>query len=613
MALCLLTVGLWFGSAQAQEPGTDKVRNRRAKQASTDTPPNIVIGPARDFTVICAGKTYKIEARTTGVEDEYLVRADEKSWSSIALVFGRCLSWQRRKLVVDNGQRLVVSLGQTDLPSEVGGRHLDVVSRMIGRHPYIPISCLEDLLGVRVTMNEKACQGWIDPKISSVRLEGDGRKPDLVVTSNYPVTFKTFTLKQPDRYVIDVAGGVLDTPSLRVNHPELGDIRLGQFTLGPAISRIVIPNVPGLKVTNPTGGAAKQLVFKLELPEVNSQNVTYSQQRLVDYSVEPIANGSRLQLVFSGPIQYEWTRLIPPDNRFFLDLTDVVLMGTKRVINVDSSYVKSVRISQNALKPRPITRAVIDLKKAALARVAAGNKPNSLILEVCHSDVEPSMTLLKGYGSTVAPVAEGTSGATGGGSLGGTGIICIDPGHGGSDPGAVHRGSRLTEKEVTFDICMRLAKILRTRGWKVLLTRETDRDVSWAGSSASEELWARVKVANEGQADVFVSIHCNAAANSAAQGTSCHVYKRADKVLAQELQPHLVAAAGCPDRGIQLDRFYVLVHSRMPSVLVETAFISNSEEAAQLAKPEFRQRVAEGLADGLGNYAAKYIKGSADK
>jgi len=141
-----------------------------------------------------------------------------------------------------------------------------------------------------------------------------------------------------------------------------------------------------------------------------------------------------------------------------------------------------------------------------------------------------------------------------------------------------------------------------------VMTRDDDRDVSWAGSSAREELGARVQIANDLAADVFVSVHCNASVNSAVKGTSLHTFKGSDSLLAEELHPTLVAAAGRPDRGIQKDRFYVLAHSRMPAVLVETAFLSNSEEARLLGTPEYRQQLAEALADGLGRYASRYLK-----
>jgi len=307
-----------------------------------------------------------------------------------------------------------------------------------------------------------------------------------------------------------------------------------------------------------------------------------------------MADGQRVVLQFSGPVQYEWSRLLPPDHRFFLDLPQAVLVGPKQEVQLDGDFVRSVRVSQFEAEPRPVTRVVVDLEQAAETRVALGETPNSLVLEIRHRTIEPSMAMLKGYGTTSFPSAGG--------------VICLDPGHGGSDPGAVNRSLGLMEKEVTLDICLRLAKILRARGWNVVMTRDDDRDVSWAGSSAREELGARCKIANDMGADVFVSVHCNASVSAAVNGTSVHAYKRSDHVLAQELHAPVVSASGRPNRGIQKDRFYVLAHSKMPAILIETAFLSNPEEGRLLGSPDYRQRLAEAMADGLGRYASRFLR-----
>jgi N-acetylmuramoyl-L-alanine amidase len=491
-------------------------------------------------------------------------------------------------------ERFELGLGQEKLPEAAGGRQLDVPGRMVDGVPHVPLSALEDLLGARCTLSVDGTKGWFEPLITSVRLEGDGRKPKLVIRSSAPLTFKTFRLRQPDRYVIDLAGGVLDTPSLRVTHPELGDIRLGQFKLGSAVTRVVIPAVPGLSIVAPAAAPSREIAFELGLQDVAAPAQDFPVQKVTEMRVEPMASGQRVILQFSGPVQYEWTRLLPPDNRFFLDVPQAILVGPKQDVRVGGEYLRSVRISQFEAEPRPVTRVVVDLEQAADTRLAPGETPNSLVLEIRHQTIEPSMAMLKGYGTTSFPAAGG--------------VVCLDPGHGGSDPGAVNPNLGITEKEVNLDICLRLARILRSRGWNVVMTRDDDRDVSWAGSSAREELGARVRIANDLGADALISVHCNASVSASVNGTSLHAYKRSDHVLAQELHPSLAVASGRRDRGVQKDRFYVLAHSKMPAVLIETAFISNPEEGRLLGSPEYRQRLAEALADGLGRYASRSLR-----
>jgi len=559
-------------------------------------PQRAAVGPPRPLILQVGASTVPLRARSTGVEDELLVPASDPALARLGPFFEAEVQWlpSQRLSVRRGGQTWELALGQDRMPESIGGRELEVPAQVVDGVPHVPLSALEDLLEARCTLSEDGTRGWLEPLIRSVRLEGDGRKPRLVIRSSAPLTFKTFRLRQPDRYVIDLSGGVLDTPALQVTHPELGVIRLGQFKLGTAVTRVVIPTVPGVSIVAPSSVPARELAFELGLQEVAAPAQGFPRQKVTGMQVEPMASGQRIVLQFSGPVQYEWRRLLPPDNRFFLDIPQTVLVGPRQDVQVGGEFLRSVRISQFEVEPQPVTRVVVDLERAAEARLTVGESLDSLVLEIRHQTIEPSMAMLKGYGTTSFPAAGG--------------VVCLDPGHGGSDPGAVNPKLGLTEKEVTLDLCLRLARLLRSRGWNVVMTRDDDRDVSWAGSSAREELGARVRIANDLGADVLISVHCNAAANPSVGGTSVHVYKGSDHVLAQELHPSLAGASGRSDRGIQKDRFYVLAHSTMPAVLVETAFISNQEEGRLLGTPEYRQRLAEALAEGLGRYAARNLK-----
>ena len=183
-----------------------------------------------------------------------------------------------------------------------------------------------------------------------------------------------------------------------------------------------------------------------------------------------------------------------------------------------------------------------------------------------------------------------------------SGTIVIDPGHGGSDPGCVNRALGTREADVTLKICKHLAEILRSQGWNVILTRETDRDVTYAGSPDRMELEARSGIANKIGADLFMSVHCNASVSSSSYGSSIHWWKAEDYAFAQALEPMLGHSIGLGQKGLIRDRFVVLRHSEMPAVLVETAFLSNPSEGAKLSDPEFQRVIAQQLAGGLANY-----------
>lgn len=182
-------------------------------------------------------------------------------------------------------------------------------------------------------------------------------------------------------------------------------------------------------------------------------------------------------------------------------------------------------------------------------------------------------------------------------------IITIDPGHGGSDSGAVgHNG--YTEKEGAFAISQKVASILNQSGAKVIMTRDSDVDVYGPNASARNELQARVDVGNNANSDIFVSIHCNAFVNPAANGTQTFYYGSSyqGQRLAQSIQEKMIEANGLRDRGISTCNFYVVKHSYMPAVLIETAFITNYDEEALLSDDEWQTTMAKAIAEGINEY-----------
>ena len=182
--------------------------------------------------------------------------------------------------------------------------------------------------------------------------------------------------------------------------------------------------------------------------------------------------------------------------------------------------------------------------------------------------------------------------------------FCIDPGHGGYDPGAVGP-SGLKEKDVTLPVALLLAQKLRAVGQEVKLTREGD-----AGDWDSDgDLWKRCQIANDYGANVFISIHANAAANPAGKGMEIYTTRGqtdADPI-AESIADSLIAAfPGLVFRADLSDgdkdkeaNFYVLTRTSMPAVLVELAFISNPAEEALLRSPDYQGKAAEAIYQGL--------------
>ena len=189
------------------------------------------------------------------------------------------------------------------------------------------------------------------------------------------------------------------------------------------------------------------------------------------------------------------------------------------------------------------------------------------------------------------------------GGIGGKTIV-LDPGHGGSDPGAIGP-TGLQEKQVTLPIAEYLKSILEAKGAKVILTRTTDVDVYGPHASGVDELQARVNVANGNRADAFISIHINSFSNPNVGGIATYYFDGSDqsKKLASAVQGQIAEHSGFNgDRGIQPGNLYVLRHSLMPSILVELGFISNPKEEEHLKEMSTRQEFANELAKGLELY-----------
>jgi N-acetylmuramoyl-L-alanine amidase len=214
--------------------------------------------------------------------------------------------------------------------------------------------------------------------------------------------------------------------------------------------------------------------------------------------------------------------------------------------------------------------------------------------------------------------------------------IVLDPGHGGHDPG-VH-GNGVNESELVLDVSLRLKKLLESQpGMDVVMTRDTDIFIP---------LEQRTAIANREGADLFLSIHANASRNLKARGVETYFLNfaanpEAEAVAARENSasgqtmhrlPDIVRAIALnnkidesrdfadvvqksmvrtlstknrelQDRGVKQAPFVVLIGASMPSILAEISFISNPQEEKQLKTPEYRQRIAESLFEGVRSYS----------
>ncbi len=188
-------------------------------------------------------------------------------------------------------------------------------------------------------------------------------------------------------------------------------------------------------------------------------------------------------------------------------------------------------------------------------------------------------------------------------------LVVLDAGHGGYDPGAVGKDDDdniiLYEKEVCLKIVKKVKVILDSKGIDVLLTRSGDTAL---GSTEITDLRARVRIANDAKADLFVSVHNNAFTNEKPNGT-CVLYSGinpnegygiSSKELAQNIQTHMVQATGLFDRGIVArPNIVVLRETAMPAALIECAFITNPDDQKVLLSDKKLSDMAEAISIGI--------------
>ena len=321
----------------------------------------------------------------------------------------------------------------------------------------------------------------------------------------------------------------------------------------------------------------------------------------------------------------------------YINLKNAYLPEVTREIPIDDGILRKVKVAQFN---QNTVRAVIHVADIDHYKIFALSHPSRIVIDVIGAGYKKSRHRYPAAGKVNpgATVKKRRSGTLSLAQQLGLGVdtIVIDAGHGGKDSGALSPyGGQ--EKRVVLDIARRLKKILEQRlGCRVIMTRKDDHFIP---------LEERTVIANTRKADLFVSIHANASRNRKAHGvetyflnlstdreamelaamensTSTKNIGQLQSILHDLMQNSKIKEssrlAACVQRslvgklrnsysnvknlGVKQAPFYVLIGAQMPSILVETSFISNKMESKRLASPAYRQKVAEGVADGIQKY-----------
>lgn len=337
----------------------------------------------------------------------------------------------------------------------------------------------------------------------------------------------------------------------------------------------------------------------------------------------------------------------PP--RLFLDISGSrISQELTKSITINDGLLKMVRSGQF---DRNTVRVVLDIESIDTYKIFAMENPYRIVIDLSGEKRETQAgdqienIISKNDMGIPAPTAtlvqkdKVTAGTPSLTQQLGLGIkkVVVDPGHGGHDSGAIGYGG-IKEKDIVLEVAKKLRDILTDKlGVEVVMTRDTDVFV---------ELSERTAIANTVNADLFISVHANASRNRNAGGIETYFLNFAtdedskrvaarenattaknmsdleailndlmlnskineSSKLARYVQGSILDEVNgngsrSKDRGVRQAPFYVLIGARMPSILVETSFITNKEEARRLADKKFQMALAESIADGVKRYS----------
>ncbi len=345
---------------------------------------------------------------------------------------------------------------------------------------------------------------------------------------------------------------------------------------------------------------------------------------------------TRVVIDVDGEVQYRAGRLRNPDRLYFDLLNSRMTPNVKGLpLRVHDNILSEIRAAQN--QP-DVVRVVLDLKALREYHIFTIADPYRIVIDIKGSDEQRRSPPPEAASRPSQPRAGSPS------SPPGLALAreqrwhaVIDPGHGGKDPGAIGAAG-LMEKDVVLDIAKRLKSLMQQElPWKVTLTRESDVFVP---------LEERTAIANATRANLFISIHANAAERPDLQGVETYFLdlatdegamrtaarenaaslaqmsdlqlilrdllltskRNVSSLLAGSVQQALMqvppGGKNGRDLGVKHAPFYVLMGAEMPAILVETAFISNPAEERKLGDPKYRAEVAGAIVAGINEYMA---------
>ena len=394
-------------------------------------------------------------------------------------------------------------------------------------------------------------------------------------------TAKMFYLKDPVRAVIDMPNSYIDK-SVRNKEVNLcpdesckDTAKLGQFDRSTA--RIVITSENAHKFI-PVYSQDSQSLFVINSDKLNHTELSSVTSNINKVYVKKIDNKTNeLIMSFTAPIIHS---IVRSDDALAIYMFNVQGYNEFDIIKtLNNTFYKPFTFS---LLPKIGVKAVMpDICKEDTVNIEQSVDARAL-----------KITIVKNKQNEQKYTDRASRKKT-------KDKIVLDAGHGGTDYGAIREG--INEKDITLDITRRVEAILRSKGYKVALTRSDDSFVS---------LEDRVNFSEAEEPEVFVSIHVNSAVSTDPNGIETHWYHDYSKSFAEVVHKHLVKELpNAKDRGLFKSKFYVINHTTDPAILCEIGFLSNESERNDIITDSRKQKTAKAIADGI----IEYLKGAKAK
>ena len=390
---------------------------------------------------------------------------------------------------------------------------------------------------------------------------------------------KVFMLDSPKRVVVDLPNTYVDK---RIRNKELNlcpdgsckdSAKIGQFDYSKA--RIVVTTDKPEKYI-PIYSADSQSMLLINSDKLNHTSLVSSVANIQKAYTKKISSKTgELILTFTAPVVHS---IVRNDNNITVYMFNVKSYNEPDLIkSLSGSMYKSMTLS---LLPQIGVKAEMKIKKNDIVQIAQSVDGKALRFTLTSQKeiktTEPVIKTETEIKPKKPPIKD---------------KVVLDPGHGGTDYGAIREG--INEKDITLDLTQRVASILKSKGYKTAMTRTEDVYIG---------LQERCDFNEVENPEIFVSIHVNSAVATEPYGIETHYYHEPSKELAEVIQKHLMKNIDTKDRGILKSKFYVINHTDVPAVLVETGFISNADERAELITEKRKQATAKASAEGIIEY-----------